>query len=143
MPRPGFFRGDFARRASVEKRTRIFFDGGARPNPGRIDVAAVLRGVAHVRHDLGHGTNNDAEWLALIHAVEVALSLALNDVEFVGDSLLVVNQASGAWKCRGPELQAHLRTYQELVAGIPRARVRHVRRSKNLAGIVLARTHPR
>lgn len=52
---------------------KIFFDGGCRPNPGRIETAVVARGITYYRRDCGVGSNNDAEWLALIHA-GIALS---------------------------------------------------------------------
>jgi ribonuclease HI len=124
-------------------RLRIFFDGGARPNPGPMETAVLVRGVATIRHDIGIGTNNDAEWLALIAATEMAVDLGADDVEFVGDAALVVNQASGAWKCRGEALQAHLATWRTLAERISRVKVRHVPRSHNLAGIALAKPHPR
>ncbi|MEG8024321.1 hypothetical protein QP162_07475 [Sphingomonas aurantiaca] len=49
---------------------KLFFDGGCRPNPGKIEGAVVRKGVVHYRHDLGEGDNSDAEWLAAIHALE-------------------------------------------------------------------------
>lgn len=120
-------------------RLTLFFDGGCRPNPGRMELAVVVRGAAHVRTDLGEGDNNEAEWLALLHAVDLAVAADAEDVLFVGDSVLVVEQASGRWPCRSAHLQSYLDRYQTAVAAIPRVRLKQVRRSKNLAGIVLAR----
>jgi len=122
---------------------RIFFDGGCRPNPGAIEVAAVGSGIVDVRCDVGRGDNNDAEWLALIHAARIAVALGAQDVIFLGDSALVVGQAGGIAKCRGARLQAHLEAYRSIIGGIGRVRVRRVPRAKNLAGIELARLHPR
>ena len=67
-------------------RLRIFFDGGCRPNPGMMEVAAVARGVTYRQDDIGHGGSEEAEWRALLHAVEVAAALGADDVELVGDS---------------------------------------------------------
>jgi len=124
-------------------RTRLFFDGGCRPNPGPIETAVVARGVVHQRRNVAVGGSNDAEWRALLHAVEVALALDAQDVEFVGDSTLVINQARGLWPCRDVMLAVHLAAFRAAVAPIPRVRLRHVARAKNLAGIALARNHPR
>jgi ribonuclease HI len=124
-------------------RVRIFFDGGSRPNPGPIETAVVARGVAYVRTDAGHGDSSLAEWLALLDAVEVALTLGADDVEFAGDSRLVVAQASGALPCRRADLRDCLAAYRHRAAAIGATRVRHVARSHNLAGIALARRHPR
>ena len=74
------------------RRVKIFFDGGCRPNPGRIEAAVVVRGQTYLFDDLGEGTNSDAEWRALICAVEVAQSLALTDVELIGDAVEVIIQ---------------------------------------------------
>ncbi|PTQ12055.1 ribonuclease HI [Sphingomonas oleivorans] len=126
-----------------ERSLKLFFDGGCRPNPGAMEVAVVARGITYHKPDLGHGTNNDAEWLALIHALQVARSLGARDILLVGDSALVVNQANGAWKCRGAALQRHLGAFKALAAQFARVRVRHIGRSQNLAGIALEKQHGR
>ena len=120
-------------------RLRVFFDGGCRPNPGRIEIAAVTRGVTYRKDDAGIGGNEEAEWLALLHAVDIAREIGAEDVELLGDSRSVINQVVGTAKCRS----AHLASYQAAIAAIPCVRLRYVRRSKNLAGIALARGHPR
>jgi ribonuclease HI len=120
---------------------KIYFDGGCRPNPGRMETAVVVRGVAHLRPDCGHGTNNDAEWLALIHATEIALSIGTLDVVMLGDSALVVGQANLSAKCRSPQLRTYLENFQRLAADFTRIRVRKLPRNQNLAGIALAKTH--
>lgn len=118
-----------------------YFDGGARPNPGPMEAAVVSRGIAHFRDDLPHGDNNQAEWLALLFAVELAGTQMARDVLFVGDSVLVVQQARGAWPCRSSQLMPYLAAFRAAVAGFERVRLRQVPRSKNLAGIALARRH--
>ncbi len=115
---------------------KIFFDGGCRPNPGAMDSAVFAGGQAYVRIDIGHGTNSDAEWLALLHGLEVAALLGETDPVLLGDSTLVVQQANGA-KCRGDALQAHHAQFVERVAGFDRVRVRYIKRTQNLAGIAL------
>ncbi|MDO6415800.1 ribonuclease HI family protein [Sphingomonas sp. BIUV-7] len=117
----------------------VFFDGGCRPNPGAMSSAVVCRGKAAFRDDLGAGDNNEAEWLALLHAAEFAADTGASDVTFVGDSMLVVKQASGQWRCRSPHLQPYLDAFRIAVAGFARVHLRHVARSKNLAGIALDR----
>jgi ribonuclease HI len=118
---------------------KLFFDGGCRPNPGVMETAVVARGVTHHRIDLGHGTNNDAEWLALIHATELAIALGETKIVLVGDSALVLNQAKGLWPCRSPALRAHLAAFRLLSPSLASIRFRQVGRSQNLAGIALER----
>ncbi len=129
--------------AARSGRLRIFFDGGCRPNPGRMEIATVARGVIYKRDDVGQGSGEEAEWLALLHAVRIAVELGVDDVELVGDSRSVINHANGVGTCRDATLRQHLEAYRTAVAVIPRVRLRAIPRSKNLAGIALAKGHPR
>jgi ribonuclease HI len=123
------------------RRLKIYFDGGCRPNPGRIQVAVVARGTTRFFDDLGHGTSSDAEWLALRLALEVAQSLGEPEFDLVGDSREVILQASGSMRPGSPAAAAHLARYEECAAaGRPR-RLVWTPRQQNLAGIALARRH--
>lgn len=128
---------------SSARRLKIYFDGGCRPNPGRIEVAAVVRGIAFVRDDLGQGTNGDAEWLALIHALECALASGAAAFDLLGDSRAVIDQAAGRAKARSEADKAHLARFQALAASLPVGRIRWIKRAQNLAGIALNARHPR
>lgn len=125
------------------QRVKLFFDGGCRPNPGAIECAVVLKGEVHYRHDHGHGTNSDAEWLAAIHALEIAAQCGERDIVLLGDSTLVVTQANGTARCRSVELETHRKKFTALARGFDAVRIRYIARSQNLAGIALARLHPR
>lgn len=120
-------------------RLTLYFDGGCRPNPGPIETAVVVRGVTHFRDAVAVGDNNEAEWLAMLHAVDLAKSAGAEDVLLIGDSAVVIGQATGRAKCRSPQLQPFCDAYRTAIAGIARVRCRLVPRSKNLAGIALAR----
>jgi ribonuclease HI len=129
-----------------QRRIKVYFDGGCRPNTalaaGRIEVAVVVRGVTHVFDDLGYGTNADAEWLALIHAVELSRSLTLINVELIGDAIGVIREADRALRDPG-SATGHAAKFATLAASAPPARIRWIRRAQNLAGIALAARHPR
>lgn len=122
-------------------RTKVFFDGGCRPNPGPIETAVVLRGQAHIRRDHGTGTHQDAEWLALIEALKLARAEGLADFVLIGDALAVVRVVNGLAR-PAAEVAHHLAAFHAL-AGEQAPPVRHVRRAQNLAGIALNRLHPR
>jgi ribonuclease HI len=126
-----------------EHRLKIYFDGGCRPNPGRIEVALVARGMTYLFDDLGEGTSQDAEWLALIKAIEVARELGQTKFDLIGDAESVVGQANGTGKCRGASQQAHLAKFAALAAATPPNRIRWIARTQNLAGIVLAKRRGR
>lgn len=126
----------------IDRRVKIFFDGGCRPNPGRMEAAVVVRGVVHLFDDLGVGTNSDAEWLALIRALELAQSLGLSGIELIGDAVQVIGEANAALGNHAG-LQGHAVVFRALVDKAPPARIRWIRRAQNLAGIALAARHPR
>jgi ribonuclease HI len=126
----------------MSSRVKIFFDGGCRPNPGAMEIAVVVRGQAHILRELGHGTSMDAEWLALIHALRIAQSLGESDFVLIGDAATVVAQANGTVKCRDAGRE-HLLAFRALVPGDDPPRIRHIKRSQNLAGIALSRLHSR
>jgi ribonuclease HI len=72
--------------------------------------------------------------------LDVARDLGATDLVLVGDSTLVVRQASRDWPCRSPNLQRHFEKFCANAAAFVRLRIRHVRRGQNLAGIALARS---
>ena len=123
-------------------RLKIFFDGGCRPNPGAMEIAVVIGGQVHIERDIGQGTSMDAEWLALIHALRLARTLDRTDHVLLGDSAAVVTQANGTAKARGNSA-IHLEDFQSLIDLANPPRIRRIKRAQNLAGIALARLHPR
>lgn len=126
-----------------ERPLKIFFDGGCRPNPGRIEVAVVACGVTHFFDDLGWGTSTDAEWLALRMALQIAQSSGTSDFVLIGDSANVIAQANGRSKCRTQAAQDHLALFTRAPAASHPPRIRWSPRNQNLAGIALARRRSR
>lgn len=112
---------------------KVFFDGGCRPNPGPMETATVLRGVIEIRRSLGDGGSEQAERLALLHAL--AAAQGERDIILIGDSLPVIRQAKGLLPCPA----AWLTEFREAAGTFDRVRLRHVKRQQNLAGIALER----
>lgn len=87
---------------------QIFTDGGSKGNPGpaAVGVAYFLNGaqVDSYREDIGTATNNEAEYTALIRALEMLLkssklkNLDYKSVVVHSDSKLMVSQVNGLWK---------------------------------------------
>ena len=130
----------------ARRRLKVFFDGGCRPNPGRMEAAVVVRGAIHLFDDLGFGTNSDAEWLALIRAAELAQKLGLSDLSFFGDATEIIDQANMALRSGLREQEPrreHIATFLSLAATLGPVRIRWIKREQNLAGIALAARHPR
>lgn len=118
------------------ERVIVNVDGGSRGNPGPAAIAAVAtnpRGeiLAERAETIGEATNNVAEYRALLLGIELAKHLGAHEVEFVGDSKLIVEQVRGNWKVK----QEHLRPLNEEVGEALRDlgdwSIRHVKRGEN------------
>lgn len=118
--------------------TRIYFDGGCAPNPGRMSSCIVIcqdgeKPKALTMDDLGYGTNNVAEWSALVWAATWAKDNGIKQAVMIGDSQLVIKQASGSWKINNELLSDLFKQFQEASQGIELT-FSHVLRDSNLAG---------
>lgn len=119
---------------------KVFFDGGCRPNPGPMEYAVVLRGVTEIKRGLAIGTSDQAEWVALLVAMEIAGRHGEDDIILIGDSLSVIRQASGLEACHSNMTRFWLGQFRKGEQSFDRVRLRHVKRTQNLAGIALERT---
>lgn len=103
----------------------------------RLETGVVARGAFYYRAEATSGDGNDAEWLAALDALHIALELGATDVTLIGDSALVVNQINGTGRCRDERFRQALTNFQALGRQVGRVRARHVPRHRNLAGIAL------
>src|SRR6056297_3361487 len=82
-------------------RAHVYFDGACRGNPGPASVGYVVVSgdgiVAEGGHRIGRTTNNQAEYAALVAALEAAADAGFDEVEIRGDSQLIVKQVRGEW----------------------------------------------
>lgn len=103
----------------MPKQLKIFSDGGARGNPGPAAIGFLILSATgqvletHSRY-LGFRTNNQAEYEALIAALEAAAKLGAEEVTCNLDSQLVVKQVVGEYHVRNIELRKLWRKVQEL-----------------------------
>ncbi len=85
-------------------------DGGSRGNPGPAGYGTVVWSadrstvLAESKQAIGRSTNNVAEYRGLIAGLEEARRLGATEVAVLMDSKLVIEQMSGRWKVKHPEL---------------------------------------
>jgi len=101
------------------KRILLYSDGGARGNPGPAAVAylALTENGETVKQDsryIGKHTNNQAEYNALITALEFAATLKVEEVVCHLDSELVAKQLTGEYTVKNIELQKLWRKTKQL-----------------------------
>jgi len=94
----------------MNSRLRVYTDGASRGNPGPSAIAFVLVGedrkmLKRYSGYVGVRTNNQAEYEALISALEFASSLPTQEAVCYMDSELVVKQLNGEYRVRSPTLE--------------------------------------
>ncbi len=122
-------------------------DGGSRGNPGPAGYGAVVldgqtRAVLAERSEsLGTVTNNVAEYRGLIAGLAAARDLGARRVAVRADSKLVVEQMSGRWQVKHPDMRPLVREANDLrrdfdevtFEWIPREKNKHADRLANEA----------
>jgi ribonuclease HI len=124
---------------------RIVFDGGSINNPGRgygsYQIVVDDEPPRIERLEFGDRvTNNEAEYLALIHGLEDAVrSLEARGidskaarVDVRGDSQLVLKQVKGEWKVRMAHLQPLNKRARDLVQKLGSVSLTWHRRSESV-----------
>jgi ribonuclease HI len=107
------------------ERLMLYSDGGARGNPGPAAIAflAVTEAGQIIKADsrfIGKATNNQAEYNALIAALEFAKAFKAEEVTCHLDSELVGKQLKGEYSVKNPELRKLWRRAAELKDGFKR-----------------------
>ena len=112
-------------------------DGGSRGNPGPAGYGAVVLDaatgevLAERAAGIGRATNNVAEYQGLIAGLTAALDVGATDVEVRMDSKLVVEQMSGRWKVKHPDMIPLAGQAGVLVKRLPRVRFAWIPREQN------------
>lgn len=120
------------------------FDGSAKPNPGEMKIGGRITTqkqniVYDYSMDLGQGTNNEAEYLSLIHAVEKLVELGATRVKIFGDSQLVISQVNGLWKTKDPRMKHFKDRVETILNKIPHWELKHVYREHNMVADALTK----
>src|SRR5258708_27092032 len=85
-----------------------YVDGGSLGNPGPAGVGVVIEGSERGRITIGkwigRQDNNVAEYLALLEALQCAVTLKARKLHVYSDSEVVVRQMTGEYNCRSSRL---------------------------------------
>ncbi|MFA5128498.1 MAG: ribonuclease HI family protein [Patescibacteria group bacterium] len=119
----------------IYNKLQIFTDGGARGNPGPSGIGVVIWSgnelVGQYKKYIGEATNNQAEYKAVILALEEAKKLSPTELEFFLDSELVVKQLNREYKVKDKELAPLFVQVWNLSMGFKKVTFTHVPREKN------------
>ncbi len=124
----------------VDTTTEIYIDGASRGNPGDSGIGILFKNNEqyNFKKYIGIGTNNNAEYTALITALEIALNSKLLKLIVHTDSMLVANQINGSWKVKDPEIRTLFSKAKKLIEKLEDFSITHIRREFNSEADLLA-----
>ncbi|MDR1993075.1 MAG: reverse transcriptase-like protein [Nitrososphaerota archaeon] len=120
----------------MSQKLLLYSDGGARGNPGPAAAAYIALNEAGeiIKTDtrgLGISTNNQAEYEALLMALQFAVTYGAKRVVCYLDSELVVKQLNGEYAVKSPQLQKLWSQVQKLRGEFSDICFQNVRRSNS------------
>lgn len=114
---------------------KIFADGGSRGNPGPSGAGAIItvdgQTKATVSSFVGHTTNNVAEYMGLLLALEKAIEIGIKQVDVYMDSELIVKQMKGIYRVKNEKLLPLFVKARGLASKFSSFTISHVRREHN------------
>ena len=114
----------------------MYTDGASAGNPGPAGIGIVIndkedRVVGRVSSYIGDGTNNFAEYSALIRALKIAIYFKTKDLKIRTDSELIVKQIKGEYKVNSDKIKPLYEEAIKLKKVINSCRIEHVPRTFN------------
>lgn len=110
-------------------------DGGNDANGAYIGAVVVDLDTGEVVFErglaIGPGTNNEAEYSALLLALYHAAAAGATELRVRSDSQLVVNQVNGKWAVREPHLREYAEEVRRCIRLLPVFSIEWVRREEN------------
>lgn len=121
----------------------LHVDGASFSNPGPSGAGVVLTlggdVVAERSIDLGWGTNNEAEYKALIEGLREASEHGLRELLVVSDSQLLVKQMQGEYRVKEPRLRKLKQQADARLLDFDSVRFEHTLRAGNERADALAK----
>ncbi|MFC2027040.1 ribonuclease HI family protein [Chloroflexota bacterium] len=114
----------------------IHSDGVSRNNPGPAAIGATVKDeqgrlLATISRSIGRATNNQAEYRAVIAALEKAINLGARQIELNLDSELIVRQVTGRYRVKNEALKPLFGRVKKLLGSLEGFSIRHVPRQQN------------
>ena len=127
---------------SPGKITEVYVDGASRGNPGESGIGVLViypdSRRKEIREYIGKGTNNEAEYKALIAALGCLRREKISEVKIHTDSQLVASQMNGLWKVKDPKLRILHSEAKKLASSLAALEIEYVPRENNAEADALA-----
>ncbi|MBA7645709.1 Bifunctional protein [subsurface metagenome] len=125
------------------KKVIIHADGASLGNPGAAAIGATIKDeqgrlIACISQGIGRTTNNQAEYRAIIAALEHAISLGANQVDMRSDSELIVRQINKRYRVKNAALKPLYQRVKQLLSLLEGFTITHIPRQQNIEAHRLA-----
>ncbi len=121
----------------------LYVDGASFGNPGPSGTGIVLRVgdevVVERSEDTGYGTNNQAEYRALLEGLAEAAQRGIRQLVVRSDSQLLVRQMQGEYKIKAKGLKGLKTEADALCERFDHVRFEHIPRERNARADELAK----
>jgi ribonuclease HI len=118
-----------------------YVDGGSHGSPGPSGIGVVIEHLGgekvRIAKAIGRQDNNVAEYLALLEALQHAVTVKARALLVYSDSEIVVRQMTGQYACRSPRLYSLNWTCRKLAHSLDFS-IAHISREQNLEANELA-----
>jgi len=114
----------------------IYTDGASRGNPGHSAIGIIInddlhQNIAQISRYIGVGTNNNAEYTAVLTALQEAQKLKADSVTLYLDSELIARQLTGEYRVKSKPLQLFFIEINKIRRNFVSFNVVHIERSRN------------
>ena len=121
----------------------IYVDGASAGNPGKAGIGVVFfcegKKIKEYSQYIGVTTNNVAEYMAVVFAMQEALIVNVRNITILSDSELVVNQINGVYKVKDNNLFRLYKQVEHLKNGFKKFSITHIKRAGNKEADKLAK----
>jgi len=117
-------------------RVIVHADGASLGNPGPAAIGATIKDdrgriLASISQRIGRATNNQAEYRAVIAALERVAKLGASRADIYLDSELIVKQLNGQYRVRNQSLKPLNQRVKQLQSRLEGFTITHIPRSEN------------
>jgi ribonuclease HI len=120
----------------------MYFDGSLKLHGAGAGILFTAPGGEHLRYALQllfPASNNAAEYEALIHGLNIAISLGIKRLMVYGDSVVVISQINKEWDCSNDSMGKYCTAVWKLEDKFEGLEFHHVERDRNTAADVLSK----
>jgi ribonuclease HI len=121
---------------------RMYSDGSLKLQGAGVGILFIAPGGEQLKYALQllfSTSNNAAEYEALIHRLNIAISQGIKRLMVYGDSLVIISQINKEWDCSNDSMSKYCTAVRKLEEKFEGLEFHHVERDRNAAADALSK----